>query len=852
MQPENTKPTLLIITNNHFDQTWRRCWERSFNYRGARFISYADLEEYYMLDNLLIARQHPGYKFEVECSIILRKFLERHPECQNELAQLANAGRFAVTGGGEAIIDGNMVHGESLVRNYVDGLLWAEEILNQKAQLAVRNDAFGNPAQLPQILRGCEIAWATGMSYTLAQGLYWRGLDGSTILHRSLPLVGAGGGNAKYPPCPTCGGSGVTGRSVCRTCKGRAIDDSLRSSLPRDINRPELSLFNAGIIRMGPEELLPNPEIIDWAEKQKDQYEVRFALEEEMLPYLDQWISKVDSPPVGTLHPGVELNPNNSGCLVTRIKTKQNVRRQEYRMLAIESLSVMAALKGMSYPQAALKKIRQDMIFTMFHDAITATHVDAAYEELIDYWARIDNQLDQVQASISQYLSVPTPDSITVLNPSGYPCTNVASAVLQSADPVELLDPVGNPARILSQKTNEDNTSTIDFLVPDLDALAARTYQVRNTGSHPASQKDDKLTIENQRFLIQSGNHGIKTIFDKTLDRFILSSGDYLPGELILEHDEGSPWATLSPDQHRTPLSQYTTFVGREAGPAYQRLWFHVELPREGGFSGKALIARMSVTLIDGLDRVDFQIKAFWDGFNHRLRLAMPIPFSGKHLYEVPYGMVERQPYTPWFRWAGANGDWPAINWAGVEGQEISVALFNQGTPSYKIEPSSTGDIILVSLLRSPAIPTYLHEPEFYTMTEYDGMRDMGEHEFSYAVSAYAGSLSQSSVVLDADAFNARLFVMPGKVQLPPMPVVQSGTARISALKWAEKDHALIIRLVEFRGLGGQVGISVPFQSRKIEKVNLLERQPTIIDKVDQNIMVSIHPWEIATLKFYL
>jgi hypothetical protein len=97
---------------------------------------------------------------------------------------------------------------------------------------------------------------------------------------------------------------------------------------------------------------------------------------------------------------------------------------------------------------------------------------------------------------------------------------------------------------------------------------------------------------------------------------------------------------------------------------------------------------------------------------------------------------IEREPYQPAFDWAAANGDWPAIHWAGVEQPGLSVALLNQGTPSYRIETSQDGDteIILLSLLRSPAIPTYLHEPYFYSMLDYDGMRDAGDHCFTYAL----------------------------------------------------------------------------------------------------------------------
>jgi hypothetical protein len=54
----------------------------------------------------------------------MRKFLERCPENLPVLQQLSREGRFAITGGGEAIVDSNMILGESLVRNYVDGLLW--------------------------------------------------------------------------------------------------------------------------------------------------------------------------------------------------------------------------------------------------------------------------------------------------------------------------------------------------------------------------------------------------------------------------------------------------------------------------------------------------------------------------------------------------------------------------------------------------------------------------------------------------------------------------------------------------------------------------------------------------------
>ncbi|MBE0698974.1 MAG: hypothetical protein IH586_18810, partial [Anaerolineaceae bacterium] len=327
------KPILYVVVNNHFDLTWRRCWQRPFQFKGQSFVSYTDLEVYYLLDNIALAQHDPGYKFEAESVQVVRKFLKRHPEQLAALQALAREGRFAVTGGGEAIVDANMILGESLVRNYVDGLLWVEKIFGQKTRLAVRNDAFGNSAQLPQILRGCEIAWATGMSYTAAQGRYWRGLDGSTILHQSLPVADHSGGVVKYPPCSDCAGTGKKGETTCTACGGRGISKALKAFLPGPIQADVFDELGAALILSMPEEMLPNPALLEWVKQMSGNYDVRFALEEDVLPHIQVWLDQVDSPAEDDLHPEVELNPNNSGCLVTRIKTKQVVRRQEHALL---------------------------------------------------------------------------------------------------------------------------------------------------------------------------------------------------------------------------------------------------------------------------------------------------------------------------------------------------------------------------------------------------------------------------------------------------------------------------------------------------------------------------------------
>jgi alpha-mannosidase len=293
--------------------------------------------------------------------------------------------------------------------------------------------------------------------------------------------------------------------------------------------------------------------------------------------------------------------------------------------------------------------------------------------------------------------------------------------------------------------------------------------------------------------------------------------------------------------------------VGIEATPICQRMTFEVGAPFRSGYVAGGFKARLAVTLWDGIPRVDFNLSVDWDTFNHRLRVAMPVTAPGKAIYEIPYGMLERQPYQPDFHWYAANGDWPAINWAGVETQNYSVALLNKGLPSYRIEPAKDqGQTILLSVLRSPAIPTYLHEPDYYTMTGYDGMRDSGRHEFEFALSAYAERFADSSVVLDAESYNAGVLTYPGKFQPAQLPQLTSDNCRLSAIKWAEKGNAMVLRLVEFRGKGGEARLSLPPVVRTVEKTNMLERLGEPLAVVNGSVSLTLRPWEIATLRLEL
>jgi alpha-mannosidase len=146
-------------------------------------------------------------------------------------------------------------------------------------------------------------------------------------------------------------------------------------------------------------------------------------------------------------------------------------------------------------------------------------------------------------------------------------------------------------------------------------------------------------------------------------------------------------------------------------------------------------------------------------------------------------------------------------------------------------------------------VPTYLHEPQFYSMTAYDGMRDAGHHHFEYAITAYDAPFAGSSVVNDAEGYNAGLVAVPGIAKLPQAPQCDSDHVRISALKLAEQGGGLIIRLWEYRGRGGDVSVRLPAGVKDVAKVNMLERQAEPLTMRNGRVSLRVRPWEIATLR---
>ena len=873
-----TKKKIYIIAKEHFDIVWRRCFDRDFEFDGQNYVSYADLEGHYIKDNIELCKKYPFYNFEIESVAVLDKFLEHNPDYEDIIAEYIKEKKIYIPFSGINIVDSNMVNGESIIRNFLYGYYYLKNKYDYISDGIDRNDAFGNSAQIPQIVRGFGSKWLCHITYSNCTSPYWKGLDGSVVYNLEPKSIGSIGGYRKYRPCPVCNGYK---NEHCDYCNDRRIDEPYMESIKFKLRLDEKAVNEekiSGYIYAGGEEVLPKEDIILWALENKDKYDIEFVSFKKYAELYADFINNVDNAPKEQIFSEKECNCNNTGCYVTRIKIKQGVRRLENSVFATEALAAANMLSGKVYPKDDFKKIWDKLIFTMFHDSLPATIVDPAYYEIMDSIEEAQNICDRVKDEQSVLITKADNSIITVFNPNGIKLSGFCEVELDEGYALEGVNMVSF--------TKEGGKTQITFEVKDIDAFESRSYKIVKNEEKYNRQilfaADDKIAagegiltnrpsvtakentiseaviIENEFYKITAQNEGITEIFDKKLNRVISKASEYKIGEWILEHDEGSPWATLSPDMRRQPLSDCTKIASHEKTSDYQKITFKIVPGPVEGYSVSGLIIVYSLTLVNNCNKILFKSDVNWDTQNYRLRIAFPTELSGKHMYEIPYGMIERKPYEHNIvfengstNWASAAGDYPAINWAGIEGDGASIALFNKGTPSYQINTDKYGkQNILLTVLRSPSVGTYLHCPLEYSMTDYDGMRDAGDHSFEYALKVYDNGFGKNSVVADGIGYNTRFIDFRGNADIAQLPKVLTDNARISALIPAHNSKGMIMRVAEYRGRSGELQIKLPDNIKSVCETDMKEDVISDVYIENNTFGTAIRSFEIKT--FYL
>ena len=849
-----------LLATNHNDLGWLDTQKVTADYRSAELI----------LPAMEIMKKYPDFRYSMESVIYLIEFLERHPEKQQEMAQLMREKKFVW---GASYVQNLEVHvgPEKLVRQFYLGRRWLRKNFPGCDTIHYcKTDPPTMTWQMPQILSKAGVKYV--LQGRFPWGFYnWEGPDGSRIFVFAIryadPLINPKGnegwlqfateredyyGPRKLPP--------------------QMIFDFNSDYLPPPPSFPPyVHEQNAAMKR--------------FAEAWNNHYHGQPS--RQIRPPLLRFVQAQDTledftrkePNVTTVKGDWPLNwayydePGHRTGLVAG-------REAHNRILAAERLfaGLMQKSKSVTYPAKT------------FEDAWKAncwpdhgwggnkgTVTDRVY---VESYLKSRTLADQLLSSASAQLARSVPrksagqPSLLVYNPLSWRRTDVVRCRVEKPagwKSFRLRDSAGTeiPYQMASGATGEAEVE-ITFIADDVPSVGYNTYHLEPADSPaPAVEAVTDNTLENDALRAVIGAGGLVSLYDKRLNQEMLKTDKFFGGEILQFTAPGYGWDdpenVTTEDFDKTSRHDFRA-VKSLRGPVF------AAAAHEAQFSHFRL--QQTFRLYPRLDRVETDVEILnWDGPQAReLRVAFPInlPQDFRLSYEVPFGTVEMGKdeidfslLPPRVRCQFASrvygGDWPlpfreAINWIDASSDryqkfgclaasDCTVHLFADETANPVAYPVLQH--VLLSTRKSQA-----WAPDYWFTQE-------GNHAFRMALYPHSGGWRER--YRDGIAFNFPLlaFMSSGREgEGKSLPLsgeflrLEPGNLIMTTLKKSEDDDSLALRFYEAEGWFTHARVKLSLPLRRAWLTNLIEEEPKPLAITPQGeLELEIKPWEIVTLK---
>ena len=826
------------------------------------------------------------------------------PEIYEGIRQKIREGKWEPDGGMWVEADCNIPSGESLVRQFLYGTRFFEREFGKKCEYLWLPDVFGYSWALPQILKLCGIDtfMTTKISWnqfnTIPNDLFWwRGIDGTEVLTYFVNTPDEGRGMTDR--FSTYSGH-MTARSVLGSWKKFRNKDLSRETLIAygygdgggGVNREMLAMRRAL-------DLVPGlPQV------KAGTAGAFFRKMHENVENTDRYVPVWD----GELY--LEYH---RGTYTSQAYNKKTNRRLEHRLLQAEWLSSLAFTQGGAYPQEELHKSWECVLLHQFHDIIPGSSIHEVYEDSHVNYGKAERRLDAVLENVLGYLTGQTghqPEAPVGRDFSIYSAGSFGGRELVSV-------PVAEPGHFYNEEGKEleaDKTAKGYELLVDVEPFAVqRVTFVPDEGAMPGGDAPDEKAVPggdgtdekagaSQRTFLYKDNTletpfyclawnaegQLVRLYDKLAGRSVLREG--AKGN-VLEVYEDKPMDFDAWDIDIYYTQKMETMGICEPVRLVEQNAFKVVLRFVYKYRRSRLVQDM--VLYRDSRRIDFKTRVDWQEEHRLLKTAFYTDIRAtKATYDTQFGHVERP--THWnTSWDWARFEVCGHQWADLSENGYGVSLLNDCKYGYSIRDHA----MKLTLLKSAKYP--------------DTTADMGEHDFTYALYPHEGAVTEGGTMEEAARLNAPAQILPGRFRderrilrveeitpsvarepetgqagciawkpetgqagciarepeagqtgcIARKPETDSARSaacgvRIDAIKKAEDEGCLVVRMHECRGGRRRVRIGSDYPVEKIVPCNLLEydsemeEQSRCGEKAGEELV--FHPFEIKTLKLYM
>jgi len=507
--------------------------------------------------------------------------------------------------------------------------------------------------------------------------------------------------------------------------------------------------------------------------------------------------------PIPVIHE--ELQHHASGCYAAHSGVKRWNRRAENLLMVAERFSVIANLvTGQPY-SSEFKRAWKNVLFNQFHDILSGTTLEPAYEDARDAYGEAMNiaqrALNNAIQSLAWNIHIETEPGVQpliVFNPLAWASKhNVELELGGWGESSILVDEKGE--RVASQLVQSlaaaNGRKRLNFIA-DLPPLGYRVYRIvvgekcpdMNSVQEFNALKASDTVMENNRFRLELNPHTgyITSLYDKHAQAEIFLSDAARP---VVIDDPSDTWG------HN--VFRFDREIGAFAATRVQLVEFGAvkAVIRVESEWGNSLLAQDFILYRD-LERIDVRVMVDWHDHFKMLKLRVPLKLNFPHItYEIPYGHIRR---------GGTGDEEPGQSWIDVSGilretgDLYGLAILNDAKYSYDVNIRDIGLTVLRSPIYAHHIP-FVPEPGGH----YSFM-DQGVQHFTYALLPHLGSWEQANTVRRALELNqpaiALLESYHPKGTLPQTDsyiTVAPDNIVVTVLKQAEDNDDLILRAYE-------------------------------------------------------
>ncbi len=739
------------------------------------------------------------------------------PDLYEKICRRVEQGRWEPEGGMWLEADCNLPSGESLVRQFLHGIRFFRKEFGKKCRYLWLPDVFGYSWALPQIMKLCGIDtfMTTKISWNetnqIPEDLFrWKGLDGSEILTYFIETP------EEWRP-ESDWFSTYNGLLTPATVLG-----SWKKFKNRELSRDVMISYGYGDGGGGPT---------------REMLELRRMMDR--MPGLPAVKTGSAGEFFDKIHASAEAQPGkvpvwdgelylefHRGTYTTQAYNKKMNRKMEGLLAQTEWLT---CLGGEAMGENAWKELSdcwEAALLHQFHDIIPGSSIREVYEDSRKAYARMEQQALAVREQAMEALTRPAVDSYVLASFDSFAREEIV--YLPQTEPGAFYQ---KGQRLDAQKT-EGGYYVKAVMEPF--SLETVTFRGEDGG---ASASPFSIDLEKREAvtpvyeLAWNAGGQLTRIFDRVHQRNVLKDGA-LGNVLELYEDKPLSDDAWNVDSFYTEkmciLDASPEVTLEEAGELLARLRFTYRF-------GDSSVEQDMILYRDSL-RIDFDTRVHWEESHKLLKTAFYTDIrSVKASYDIQFGHAERPTHAN-TSWERAKFEVCAQKWADLSEHGYGVSLLNDSKYGYSIRENA----MKLSLLRSPVHP--------------DPAADRGDHHFVYALLPHTGDVTEGGTIREA-----------AKLNLPALAVKDRETAgktalfafdgdgvMVDAVKKAEDDDALIIRMHEYRGGRGRAAFGF---DREVDAhpVNLLEEEMDGVscEKQDggRGVRTWLRPFEIRTLK---